>query len=139
MQVNVDVHFFCFRLENYFWANLVQKIKVVNLSWNMVPRLIWICRIQWSCSLFPFSTRNAFFGPKNQNYQFKEVRYNCSAHRSAHLFIKAISSHNHIRWKQPKITFLQYSCSLTMINIVQKYLWRKIHELNSLFGSSNDS
>ena len=30
-----------------FDANLVQKIKIVCLSWNLVPRLIWICRIQW--------------------------------------------------------------------------------------------
>ena len=44
-----------------FWANLVQKMKIVRLSWNLVPRLIWICRIQshveftfsvfgWECS-----------------------------------------------------------------------------------------
>ena len=37
----------------------------------------------------------------------KEVRYNCSAHSSAHLFVTAISSHSHIRWKHPQITFLQ--------------------------------
>ena len=27
-----------------FWANLVQKIKFVNLSWNLADRLIRICR-----------------------------------------------------------------------------------------------
>ena len=33
---------------NYlFWANLVQKIKVVHFNWNSIPRLIQICRIQW--------------------------------------------------------------------------------------------
>ena len=37
----------------FFWANLVQKIKIATLSWNMVPRLIWICRIQWK-ELFTF-------------------------------------------------------------------------------------
>ena len=35
-----------------FWANLVQKIKVISLSWNLVPTLIRICRIEWWCSLF---------------------------------------------------------------------------------------
>ena len=35
-----------------FWANLVQEIKIVSLRWNMVPRLIQICRIQWRCSFF---------------------------------------------------------------------------------------
>ena len=28
-----------------FWASLVQKIKIVSLSWNLVPKLIEICRI----------------------------------------------------------------------------------------------
>ena len=44
-----------------FSVNLVQKIKIISLSWNLVPILIWICKIQWWCSLFPFSTRNTFF------------------------------------------------------------------------------
>ena len=37
-----------------FWANLVQNIKIVRLSWNLEPRLIRICRIHWLCSLFSF-------------------------------------------------------------------------------------
>ena len=41
-----------------FWANLVQNIKKVSLSWNLVPRLIRICRVHWLCSLFPFMTKN---------------------------------------------------------------------------------
>ena len=65
-------------------------------------------------------------------YLLKEVQYNCSTHRSAHLFIIAISSHSHINRKQPQRTFLHYSCSVTMINIVKKYLLRKIHKLNTL-------
>ena len=28
----------------------------------MVPILIWICKIQWWCSLFSFSPKNTFFG-----------------------------------------------------------------------------
>ena len=35
-----------------FWANLVQKVKIISWSWNLVARLIRICRIQWCCSLF---------------------------------------------------------------------------------------
>ena len=45
-----------------FWANLVQKIKIVTLCWNLVPRLIRICRIQWCCSLFLFSSGNSLLG-----------------------------------------------------------------------------
>ena len=57
-----------------FQTKLIEKIKIVSLSWNFVPRLIWICRIQWSLSRFLFSTRNQLLGklgPKNQNCQFK--------------------------------------------------------------------
>ena len=70
---------------------------------------------------------------------FKEVWYNCSAHRSAHLFIIEISSHRHIKRKRPQRILLQYSYSVTMINIVKKYLRREIHELNTLIGCSDDS
>ena len=45
-----------------FWTNLVQKIRTVSLSWNLVPRLIRICRMQWCCSLFLFSIGNSLFG-----------------------------------------------------------------------------
>ena len=44
------------------WVNLVQKIKIVSLSRNLVPVLIWICRSQWWCSLFSFLTENTFLG-----------------------------------------------------------------------------
>ena len=37
-----------------FCLNLVQKIKIVGLSWNLVPTVIRIWRIQWCCSLFSF-------------------------------------------------------------------------------------
>ena len=63
------VYFSVLDEKNSFWANLVQKIKVVSLSWNLVPRLIWICGIQWWCSLFSFWPK---FGPKIQNCLFKE-------------------------------------------------------------------
>ena len=37
-----------------FWKKLVQKFKIVSLSWNLEPLLIRICRMQWRCSLFLF-------------------------------------------------------------------------------------
>ena len=49
-------------------------------------------------------------------------------------------SHSHIKRNQPQRISLQYTCSLTMINIVQKYLkYLKIHELNTLIRSSDYS
>ena len=54
--------FFVFEWKYSFWANLVQKIKIVTLCWNLIPRLIRICRIQWCHSLFLFSSANGLFG-----------------------------------------------------------------------------
>ena len=45
-----------------FWSNLAQKNKIVSFKWNLILRLIRICRIQCRCSLFLFSIRNAIFG-----------------------------------------------------------------------------
>ena len=45
-----------------FWKNFFQKLKIVSLSWNLVPWLTQICRNQWWCSLHPFLTGNLFFG-----------------------------------------------------------------------------
>ena len=39
----------------------MQKVKIVSLSWNLVPRLIRICRIQWCCSLSLVWTQNTLF------------------------------------------------------------------------------
>ena len=51
-----------------------QKIKIVILSGSLVPRPIWICGIQWWCSLFQFLTEDTFLGKlgtKNENCFFK--------------------------------------------------------------------
>ena len=53
--VQNSVVMFTFSVFNWnypFWANLVQKIKIVSLSWNLVPKLIRKYRIQWHCSFF---------------------------------------------------------------------------------------
>ena len=47
--------------EYQFWANLVQKIKIVSLSLNSEPSLSQICRIQLWCEIFLFWTRNTLF------------------------------------------------------------------------------
>ena len=46
----------------YFWANLVQKIKIVTLNWNLALKLIWICRIQCWCLVLLFQVKNTIFG-----------------------------------------------------------------------------
>ena len=48
-----------------FWKNLVQKVEIASLSWNLVARLIPINKTQWCCSLFLFYTGNTCFGKRN--------------------------------------------------------------------------
>ena len=57
-----------------FWTNLVQKIKILSLTWSLLLRLIRICRMQWWYLLFVFKPETPFLGkldPINQNCQFK--------------------------------------------------------------------
>ena len=66
--------FFVFDQKCLFWANLVHTVKIVSLRLNLVASLIRICRIQWCCSLFLFSTGNGLlgkFGPKSQNVSLR--------------------------------------------------------------------
>ena len=53
--------FFRFDWTYLFWANSVKNIKIVNLGRNLVPRLIWICRIKLWCSLFSALDWKCFF------------------------------------------------------------------------------
>ena len=59
-----------------FWANLDQKTEIVSLSWNLVPGLIRICRIQWWCSPFLFLTRNTPFGHLVQKIKLVSLSWN---------------------------------------------------------------
>ena len=64
----VVLTFYVFYRKYPFWANLVQKIKIVSLSWNLVFRLIRIWKFQY---FFLFSRGSTFFGgefgKKNQH------------------------------------------------------------------------
>ena len=44
-----------------FAANLAQKFKIISWSRNLVARLIWICGIQWYCSLFVLEWKYPFW------------------------------------------------------------------------------
>ena len=59
----------CNFLEFQFWANLVQKVKIVSLILNLEPSLCRICMIQfvWFCFglEIPFLEK---FGLKIQNF-----------------------------------------------------------------------
>ena len=66
--------FSVFERKYSIWTTLIQKLKILSLSENLVPRVIQICLAQWCCSLFPFPHTNAFLGKirsKKQDCQFK--------------------------------------------------------------------
>ena len=65
------VHFIFFRLEILFWANLVQQIKIVSSSWNLVLRITRIWTNQWWCSFFLVSIGSILFG------KFVSKNHNC--------------------------------------------------------------
>ena len=45
-----------------FWANFLHQIKRFYLTWNFVPRLIWICWIRWWFTFFLFQPEIPFLG-----------------------------------------------------------------------------
>ena len=54
-ETNCPVHFSLFLTGNTLF-------KIVSLSWNLVPSLIWTCRIQWWWSFFSVLDRRYPFG-----------------------------------------------------------------------------
>ena len=64
MQNSIVVFTFCVLDRKYpFWANLFQKIKIVSLSSNFVPRLIWIEKFKGLVHFF--RSRPAIFVQKS--------------------------------------------------------------------------
>ena len=76
MQYSVVLYTFSdllFDRKDPFWANLVEKVKIVSLSWNFVLRLIRMCGIQCCYLLFPFNTGNTLSGQKVKIVSLKLV------------------------------------------------------------------
>ena len=75
MQNSIVIFTFLFLTGNtLFLVNLVQKLKIASLSWNLVWWLIWICRIQWYVHFVHFPLEMLFLdksGLKIQNCQFE--------------------------------------------------------------------
>ena len=87
-----------------FWANLVQKVKIISLGWNLIPQLIRICRIQRWCSLFSFSIKNILFGQIwSEMWKLSVLRLNLVA-------------------SLIRVCRIQWCCSLSFVSD-QKYLF----------------
>ena len=111
------------------WANLVQKIKDVSLSWNLVPTVIRICRIQWWCSLFLFYTENTFFYCFCNPAGVETLRLSCRQHG---FFIL-------LQWVPPWIAFVHSLNVLKHLKLKQtfyftwiNFLLEKLYKLSNL-------
>ena len=62
--------FSAFNRKHTFWANFAKTLKIVVLTWNVVPRLIQICRVQDSVQFFCFRQEMPFLGKFGQNIKF---------------------------------------------------------------------
>ena len=160
--------FFVFNRKYSFWANFIQKIKIVSLRWSLVTSLIRICRIQRCCSLFSFSIRNTLFQQISQKIKIISLRWNlvlrliriCRIQRCCSLFsvfnrkyplcttlvekIKILR----FRWKLIprviRICRIQWWYSLFLIR-PEILFWRKFDPKNEIcqfklkFGAQNNS
>ena len=77
MQNSIMFTFSDLKLQHHCWVNLVQKIKIVRLSWNLVPRLIWICRIQRCGSFYLYyGWKYPFWANLVHKIEFVLLRWN---------------------------------------------------------------
>ena len=60
----------------HFWCELGPKTQIIRLSWNILPRLIQICRNSWGCSLFLFLIANTFLCKFSQKIKIVSLRWN---------------------------------------------------------------
>ena len=112
--------FFVFEWKYSFWPILLQKFKIVTLSWNLVPTLIWTCKIQWSCSFFCFWVEIPFWGklgPKHQNSHFK-LKFgsdsNSSIQNSKVMLIPSVFDWKYLFWANlvQKVKIVSWSWNL---------------------------
>ena len=60
----------------HFWCEFGPKTQIIRLSWNILPRLIQICRNSWGCSLFLFLIANTFLCKFSQKIKIVSLRWN---------------------------------------------------------------
>ena len=83
----------CNFLEYQFWANFVQKIKIVSLKINLEPRLSQICGIQLWCELLLFWTRNTLFGKIwSQNSKLFKVKFGTETNMNMQNSLNALNA-----------------------------------------------
>ena len=102
-----------------FWANLVQKFKIVCSKWNLIQRLIRIRKIHWWCLFYLLKTENSWSFWTNLvlkvvivslSWKFEYEEFNSDVH--FFLFLTG----NILFWKfVPKIKIICWSWNLESI------------------------
>ena len=59
-----------------FGANLVQIVNIVSLRWNLIPRLMRICRIEWWLTFFVFHLKCPFCANLVQKIKIVNLSWN---------------------------------------------------------------
>ena len=116
-----------------YHETLNEALKIVNLCWNLVTRIIRICKSPWWCSLFLFISEIAFwvkFGPKNQNYQFKlklGTKINSNMQNSVVIFIFPFLDRKYPFWvnlvQKSKIVSLNLNLIPTLLQVCKIRSW----------------
>ena len=103
-----------------FRANLVQKIKIVTLSWNLVSTLTRTCRIQWWCSFFfVFDRKYPFWANLVRKIKIVTLSWN---------LVPTLSRTCRIQWWCSLFSFLTGSALLGQI-------WSKLSIFTVFFAS----
>ena len=132
-----------------FWAKLVQKVKIICLSWNLVPTPIRTCKIQWWYSLFLFLIGNTLlgkFGPKSENCQLKlklGTYTNSNMQNSMVMFTFSGFGQEFAFWanfiQKIKIASSRWNSRLKLIQICRIQWWCSLFLFlsgNTLFGQN---
>ena len=118
--------FSVFDQEYVFWANLVQKIKIVSSRWNLILSLIQIFRIKWCCSLFCFRPNITCLGQfclKYQNCQLAvklDTWTNSNMLNSMMLFTFFVFDRKHPSWTNLVQIFNIFSLRW---NLIPRLIW----------------
>ena len=120
----VFVFFWC-RFEIPFWANLAQKIKIVTLSWNFLPRLIWSGAVHFFCFnwKYPFEqilSLKLKFGTRNLKYA-ELISWSLFSNFDQILFLSKFGSRNQncqFKLKFGTLTNSNMQISVVMFNFL---------------------
>ena len=110
------------------WANLIKKVNIVSLSWNLVFSLIRMHRFQWWCSVVSVLDRKyTFCGNSDQESKNSLKNINSNKQNSMVVFTFSILDCKYHFWanlvKKVKIVSLNWNLAPTIKGIYRVGWW----------------